>query len=79
MMNSNKKRQKNEATLKNPLKGTNTAIDLAAVEDDYEGLGNVCSACDCTGLIPANPDSAQVRDAYEDLYHYEPPKPERKN
>lgn len=32
----------------------------------------VCSACDCTGLIPAPPQSDAEEEAYEELYPFLP-------
>lgn len=34
--------------------------------------GPVCSACDCTGLIPAPPQSDAQEEAYEELYPFLP-------
>lgn len=42
--------------------------------EDYDYLGNSASASDCTGLkLKAPVDEAQD-EAYEDVYHYLPPK-----
>ncbi len=43
-----------------------------AVIDQYDYLGNSCSATDCTGLIPSAPHSRAEREAYEEVYHYQP-------
>lgn len=40
--------------------------------DSYDYLGKSCSASDCTGLIPSEPQSKAEQDSYEDLYHYQP-------
>ena len=44
--------------------------------DDYDYLANAASVHDCTGLIPGAPVSAAQREAYEDIYPYEPPEVE---
>lgn len=41
--------------------------------DRYDYLANAASTQDCTGLIPANP-YPETMEAYEDVFHYEPPK-----
>lgn len=42
--------------------------------DSYDYLANAASTQDCTGLIPANPQSDEALEAYKDVYQYEPPK-----
>jgi hypothetical protein len=34
---------------------------------------NAVSSTDCTGLIPANPESEDALDAYKEIYNYEVP------
>ena len=50
--------------------------------DDFNYLANAASAMDCTGLIPAEPETEAERESYQDLYEYQylPPKfpPEKK-
>ncbi len=58
--------------MKTDLKKAKT--DNEAIIDQYDYLANAASAQDCTGLIPANPKPGDMMDAYEDLYHYTPPK-----
>lgn len=42
---------------------------------DYDYLTSACSSTDCTGLIPANPQSTDhEEDPYEDVFPYQPPK-----
>ena len=36
-----------------------------------------CSATDCTGLIPALPETDAELEHYQDLYHYLPDTPDR--
>lgn len=49
-----------------------------AVIDDYDYLGASCSATDCTGLIPRGGSTEAEREAYEELYPYQPrPVPEK--
>ena len=36
-----------------------------------------CSATDCTGLIPALPETDAELEHYQELYHYLPDSPER--
>lgn len=38
--------------------------------DDFDIDIQACSTMDCTGLIPALPESEAEREAYEDLYPY---------
>ena len=40
--------------------------------DGYDYLGKSCSASDCTGLIPSEPQNKAEQDSYEELYHYQP-------
>ncbi|MBQ8559843.1 MAG: hypothetical protein IJ439_07695 [Tyzzerella sp.] len=42
--------------------------------DSYDYLANAASTQDCTGLIPAIPDSDEELESYKDIYHFEPPK-----
>lgn len=42
--------------------------------DCYDYMANAATSQDCTGLIPCNPLPGDVMEAYEDIYHYEPPK-----
>lgn len=48
--------------------------------DQFDYLKNAACVTDCTGLIPATPETPSERDSYKDLLQYEPPviKPERK-
>ncbi|EFV22106.1 predicted protein [Anaerostipes caccae] len=34
---------------------------------------STCSTTDCTGLIPANPESEAAMESYEELYPFRPP------
>lgn len=47
-------------------------------DDSFDNLDitNACSAYDCTGLIPRAPISDNEIESYEDIYNFEPPKPE---
>ncbi|NBI69659.1 hypothetical protein D3Z50_00990 [Clostridiaceae bacterium] len=44
------------------------------IGEEDEALYNldICSATDCTGLIPAMPQSANEISSYEELYHFLP-------
>ena len=42
--------------------------------DSYDYLANAASTQDCTGLIPAIPESDEELEAYKDIYNFEPPK-----
>ncbi len=53
--------QSNEASMKNE-----------PMEDDFMGGGSLCSATDCTGLIPTLPLSDSEITSYEQLYHFLP-------
>ncbi len=43
--------------------------------DGYGHMGNACSATDCTGLIPALPESEEELEAYEEMYQFCAQKP----
>ena len=43
--------------------------------DGYDHFGNTCSAMDCTGLIPALPNSEAELEAYEEMYQFCAQKP----
>ena len=38
--------------------------------DEYDYLSNAASSQDCTGLIPALPESEAELESYAELYHY---------
>lgn len=40
--------------------------------DSYDYLGNACSNREMTGLIPANPPDASGRNAYEEIFRFQP-------
>lgn len=42
--------------------------------DSYDYLANAATSMDCTGLIPANPNSKAALESYNEVYHFEPPK-----
>lgn len=42
--------------------------------DSFDYLSNAASSQDCTGLIPALPESDEEIEAYEELYHFLPGK-----
>lgn len=42
--------------------------------DSYDYLANAASTQDCTGLIPAIPETVEELEAYKDIYQFEPPK-----
>ncbi|MDD6616491.1 MAG: hypothetical protein PUF13_10380 [Lachnospiraceae bacterium] len=44
--------------------------------DGYDHLGNICSAGDCTGLIPALPSTEEELEAYEEMYQFCPQEPD---
>ena len=50
-----------------------------AVIDQYDYLGNSCSATDCTGLIPSLPQSEDELASYNDVVQYMPPATANKN
>ena len=43
-----------------------------SADTDWEIDIQSCSATDCTGLIPALPESDAELEHYQDLYHYLP-------
>ena len=47
--------------------------------DSYDYLANAASSQDMTGLIPAEPVAGEELEAYEELYHFLPPKGSAKN
>lgn len=61
------------------VKARDTRTDITATKneaafDSYDYLGNSCSSWECTGLIPSALQSDAELEAYEDLYHFEPPR-----
>ena len=56
--------------MKEPSKNKSADTDL---EFDIQS----CSATDCTGLIPALPETDAEFEHYQDLYHYLPDTPDR--
>ena len=46
--------------------------------DSTDYLVNSASTQDCTGLIPGGLQNEEERESYEEVYHYLPPKVERK-
>lgn len=47
--------------------------------EEYDFLSNAASTQDCTGLIPAAPVDEAELEAYESVYHYQPPKMKEKS
>lgn len=64
-MAQNKKDSYTQAGLQNRFYDT-------AEEDEALYNLDICSATDCTGLIPAMPQSANEITSYEELYHFLP-------
>ena len=48
-----------------------------SADTDWEIDIQSCSATDCTGLIPALPETDAEFEHYQDLYHYLPDTPDR--
>ena len=46
--------------------------------DSTDYLVNSASTQDCTGLIPGGLQNEEERKSYEEVYHYLPPKVEKK-
>ncbi len=44
------------------------------LDKDFDYLTNAASACDCTGLIPANTAIEGAAESYQEVYAYQPPK-----
>lgn len=42
--------------------------------DSCDFLSNAASTQDCTGLIPSGPVNEDELEAYEAVYHYQPPR-----
>lgn len=42
--------------------------------DSYDYLTHAASTTDCTGLMPTPASTEAEREAYEAIYHFEPPK-----
>ena len=55
-------------------KMTAPSKDPNGLDKDFDYLTNACSACDCTGLIPANPMEDGALESYQEVYAYQPPK-----
>ncbi len=64
--------QKNNEASKKTDFTEETVINDDSVEDDFMGGGSLCSATDCTGLIPTLPLSDSEITSYEQLYHFLP-------
>ena len=47
--------------------------------DSFDYLSKAASTQDCTGLIPASPESSEELESYEELYQFLPPKGNAKN
>ena len=47
--------------------------------DSCDFLSNAASTQDCTGLIPSGPVNEDELEAYEAVYHYQPPRLSLKN
>ena len=47
-------------------------------KDPFDINIQACSTMDCTGLIPAAPVDEAELEAYESVYHYQPPKMKEK-
>lgn len=43
--------------------------------DSCDFLSNAASTQDCTGLIPSGVVNEDELEAYEEVYHYQPPRP----
>ena len=52
----------------------NHADASQGLDKDFDYLTNACSACDCTGLIPANPMREGALESYQEVYAYQPPR-----
>ena len=48
-----------------------------SADTDWEIDIQSCSATDCTGLIPALPETDAELEHYQELYHYLPDSPDR--
>ncbi|MFT4105146.1 MAG: hypothetical protein QM657_05220 [Lacrimispora sp.] len=53
-------------------KKENKSQETIYSKNDYDIDIQACSTTDCTGLIPAAPESEAELEAYEDLYPYLP-------
>ena len=42
--------------------------------DSYDYLATAASTTECTGLIPTPASTEYEREAYEAIFHFEPPK-----
>ena len=51
-------------------------IDIQACSFDDSDI-QACSATDCTGLIPALPETDAELEHYQELYHYLPDSPDQ--
>lgn len=66
-------KQKKEIHQKENCNQNSTGKNNQEIIDAYDYLSNAASAQDCTGLIPAKPQSKEELEAYEELYHFLPP------
>ncbi len=47
----------------------------SGLDQDFDYLTSACSVTECTGLIPANPDTMDHEtDPYQEVFPYQPPK-----
>lgn len=44
------------------------------MDEQYEDDPMVCSATECTGLIPSLPENEEEKENYKDIVHYAPKK-----
>lgn len=52
--------------------------DNKKIIDSYDYLSHAASTTDCTGLMPTPASTEAQREAYEAIYHFEPPKLDEK-
>lgn len=55
------------------MKEKTAAKSNQEIIDSYDYLGKAASTMDCTGLIPAAPQTRAELESYEELYPYRPP------
>lgn len=68
----NKSLKQQSELMKKPV--PDTPEERSAMDDlILDNFCGSCSSCDCTGLIPADPDSKNAADEYRSVYPYAVP------
>ena len=72
MKNKNNQTNSQEELIRNQTPKTFCDKEPESDEEDPLQMLDICSATDCTGLIPSLPQSDGEITSYEELYHFLP-------